>query len=53
MASHPQQIGKYRIQREIGRGATAVVYLAENPCYPMPVALKYISFREKGNDEAK
>ncbi len=53
MASHPQQIGKYRILREIGRGATAVVYLAENPCYPQPVALKYISFREKGKDEAK
>jgi eukaryotic-like serine/threonine-protein kinase len=53
MADIPQQIGKYKIIREIGRGATAVVYLAENPYYPEPVALKYISFRDKAKDEAK
>ncbi|KAF7598584.1 MAG: serine/threonine protein kinase [Candidatus Dactylopiibacterium carminicum] len=53
MASLPERIGKYKIVREIGRGATAIVYLAENPYYPEPVALKYISFREKGKDEAK
>lgn len=53
MADMPKQIGKYKIIREIGRGATAVVYLAENPYYPEPVALKYISFRDKAKDEAK
>ena len=53
MADAPTQVGKYKIIREIGRGATAVVYLAENPYYPEPVALKYISFRDKAKDEAK
>ncbi|MBS1209464.1 MAG: serine/threonine protein kinase, partial [Proteobacteria bacterium] len=53
MADVPTQVGKYKIIREIGRGATAVVYLAENPYYPDPVALKYISFRDKAKDEAK
>lgn len=53
MADMPERVGKYRIIKEIGRGATAVVYLAENPYYPEPVALKYISFRDKSKDEAK
>ena len=53
MANIPDRIGKYKIVREIGRGATAVVYLAENPFYPAPVALKYISFRDRTKDEAK
>ena len=53
MASMPEKIGKYRILRELGRGATAIVYLAENPFYPQPIALKHISFREKSKDEAK
>lgn len=53
MASQPERVGKYRIIKEIGKGATATVYLAENPFYPEPVALKYISFRDKVKDEAK
>ena len=53
MASIPEKIGKYKIIRELGRGATAIVYLAENPFYPEPVAVKHISFKEKGKDEAK
>lgn len=53
MAEMPNSIGKYRIIREIGRGATAVVYLAESSAYPELVALKYISFRDKAKDEAK
>jgi eukaryotic-like serine/threonine-protein kinase len=52
-SSVPERIGKYKIIREIGRGATAVVYLAENPYYPQPVALKHVSFKERGRDEAK
>jgi len=53
MAEMPERVGKYKIIREIGRGATAVVYLAENPYYPEPIALKYISFRDRVKDEAK
>ncbi|WP_341675163.1 protein kinase [Niveibacterium sp. SC-1] len=53
MAAQPERIGKYKIIREIGRGATAIVYLAENPFYPEPIALKHISFRDKVKDEAK
>ncbi|GAB4057094.1 serine/threonine-protein kinase [Uliginosibacterium sediminicola] len=53
MATTPEKIGKYRILRELGKGATATVYLAENPFYPEPVALKLISFRDKNKDEAK
>ena len=30
-----ERIGKYRIIKENGRGATAVVYLAETPDYPV------------------
>lgn len=53
MSEHPGQIGKYKILKEIGRGATATVYLAENPHYPEPVALKYVRFKDKALDEAK
>ncbi|MEC5399827.1 serine/threonine-protein kinase [Uliginosibacterium sp. H1] len=53
MPDQPERIGKYKIIREIGRGATATVYLAENPFYPEPVALKHISFRDRSKDEAK
>lgn len=53
MSQLPQTIGKYRILREVGRGATAIVYLAEHPQYPEPVALKHIRFDDKAKDEAK
>ena len=49
----PDRIGKYRIIREIGRGATAVVYLAESPDHPEPVAVKHVRFDDKVKDEAK
>jgi CRP-like cAMP-binding protein/tRNA A-37 threonylcarbamoyl transferase component Bud32 len=49
----PERIGKYRIIREIGRGATAVVYLAESADYSEPVALKHVRFDDKVKDEAK
>jgi eukaryotic-like serine/threonine-protein kinase len=38
------RIGKYRILREVGKGATSMVYLAEDPDRPDPVAVKYIRF---------
>ncbi|THF66878.1 cyclic nucleotide-binding domain-containing protein [Pseudothauera nasutitermitis] len=53
MGELPQKIGKYRIVKEIGRGATAVVYLAENPHYPDPVAVKHVRFNDRAKDEAK
>lgn len=53
MGQLPERIGKYKIVREIGRGATATVYLAENPHYPEPVALKHVRFDDKVKDEAK
>lgn len=49
----PDKVGKYRILHEVGRGATATVYLAESPLYPEPVALKYIRFDDRSRDEAK
>ncbi len=53
MGDIPQKIGKYRIVKEIGRGATAIVYLAENPHYPEPVAVKHVKFADRAKDEAK
>lgn len=53
MNSAPEQIDNYRIVREIGRGATAVVYLAESPDYPEPVAIKHVRFDDRMKDEAK
>lgn len=53
MGNMPERVGKYRIVRELGRGATAVVYLAENPHYPEPVALKHVKFDDKARDVAK
>ncbi|MDD3353896.1 serine/threonine-protein kinase [Zoogloea sp.] len=53
MEKTPEQIGKYRLIREVGRGATATVYLAEHPQYPEPVALKLIRFDDRARDEAK
>ena len=53
MAQSPEKVGKYKILKEIGKGATATVYLAESPHYPQPVALKHIRFGEKSRDEAR
>lgn len=53
MEKYPDKIGKYKLIREVGRGATATVYLAEHPQYPEPVALKLIRFDDKAKDEAK
>lgn len=40
MSTHPQQIGKYPIERVIGSGAMGVVYLASHPIMEIPVAIK-------------
>jgi len=49
----PQRIGRYDIIREVGRGATANVYLAESPDRPEPVAVKLVRFHDRARDEAK
>lgn len=47
-------IGKYRVIREIGKGATATVYLAEDPATPGQLfAIKYIAFDGGNKDEGK
>ena len=42
-------IGKYRVVKELGKGATATVYLCVSPDSDRPVAVKLIRF---GNDSA-
>ncbi|MDT3669857.1 MAG: protein kinase [Aromatoleum sp.] len=49
----PQRIGPYELVREVGRGATAVVYLAQSPDRPEPVAVKLVRFQDRARDEAK
>jgi len=40
MAQDPQSIGRYVVQRVLGRGAMGVVYLAQDPLLKRPVAIK-------------
>lgn len=47
-----ETIGKYRVIRELGRGATATVYLAEAPGQSDPVAVKLVRFTG-GAEEAQ
>jgi eukaryotic-like serine/threonine-protein kinase len=44
-----EKIGKYRVIRELGKGATATVYLCDDPDVERQVAVKVISF---GQDSA-
>ncbi|GHU04931.1 hypothetical protein AGMMS49960_21150 [Betaproteobacteria bacterium] len=53
MGQVPETIGGYRVVREIGRGATAIVYLAEHPKYAEPVALKHVKFGDEAGEGAK
>jgi serine/threonine protein kinase len=39
-----EKIGKYRVVRELGKGATATVYLCDDPDNDRQVAVKVISF---------
>ena len=49
----PQQIGKYPIIREIGRGATSVVYLARDAFANREVAIKVIKNQPVGETDLK
>ncbi|MFN7427723.1 MAG: protein kinase domain-containing protein [bacterium] len=42
--SKPARIGRFQIVRQLGRGATATVYLAHDPHHDRQVALKVIKF---------
>lgn len=42
------QIGKYRVVRELGKGATATVYLCDDPDNDRQVAVKVIRFGRDG-----
>ena len=47
----PQQLGRYVIERRIGRGAMGAVYLARDPRINRPVALKAIPIEKEFEDE--
>ncbi|GAB3109055.1 serine/threonine protein kinase [Aestuariicella hydrocarbonica] len=44
----PVQLGRYRIEREIGRGASGVVYLGQDPLISRQVAIKCMSYQNLG-----
>ena len=47
----PQRLGRYVIEKRIGRGAMGAVYLARDPRINRPVALKAISIEKEFEDE--
>lgn len=49
---HPQKIGRYEIERELGRGGMAVVYLATDPYIKRKVAIKVLHRQGAANPEA-
>ncbi len=57
----PQQIGRYRIKAELGRGGMSTVYLAHDPLFDRDVAIKLLplellhqpTFRRRFEREAK
>jgi eukaryotic-like serine/threonine-protein kinase len=47
----PQRLGRYVIERRIGKGAMGAVYLAKDPRINRPVALKAIPIEKEFEDE--
>jgi serine/threonine-protein kinase len=50
-AGVPKRLGRYVIERRIGRGAMGAVYLARDPRINRPVALKAIPIEQEFEDE--
>lgn len=48
---NPEMIGKYRVIREIGRGATSHVYLAEDAFHERRVAIKVVKSAGDADDD--
>lgn len=49
----PESIGKYRVVRELGKGATATVYLCDDPDQDRQVAVKLVRFGQDGTAAAR
>ncbi len=49
----PSSIGRYKVLRVLGRGATATVYLCSHPDRADPVAVKLVRFSSAFLDEGK
>jgi tRNA A-37 threonylcarbamoyl transferase component Bud32/CHASE2 domain-containing sensor protein len=47
----PQRLGRYMIEKRIGRGAMGAVYLAKDPRINRPVAIKVIPIEKEFEDE--
>src|SRR5437868_14138462 len=53
MAERPMKVGKYSVLSELGQGASAIVYLAEDPFNDRKVAVKVAkSDADMGEEEA-
>jgi len=50
-AGVPQRLGRYLIERRIGRGAMGAVYLAKDPRINRPVAVKAIPIEKEFEDD--
>lgn len=51
LSGAPQRLGRYVIERRIGRGAMGAVYLAKDPRINRPIALKAIPIEKEFEDE--
>jgi len=49
----PKTLGRYQIQRELGRGAVGVVYLGFDPAISRKVAIKTLNYRQFSADQVE